>query len=604
MTTKRRTCTARPPLRQLPVRRPGEIYARRMTIADELERARALRFADDETAARDLLVSLMPQIEAADRDDQLLDVFAQLGEIYLVRGAADGVVECIRRIRDCLAIYESIQAGLRPDLAAMVTMSDADVVAMIRRFTLLTRFLDAGLAAAAADHIRARAALTTLLTTEQDPDLVDDFEYCAIIATVSCATALCDDDLYAQAEPLWQSALHRLDSISGRTDVSADRIRVLTGIAYGRFCVLTGRLLTAEPWLRRSGALAQRHSWQLSSARTLLERGAAAWSGGDHDTCERLVGEAYPVIAGHARAHDVSRCWLYFGLTRMAVGALEQADECWGHAETHWRELGKPLYVHRILLQRSWVAVFRSRFADAVELVAQARGWLDAAPERNWLAYARIDDHLGSIWRADALTDLGFDGLGHPDDSFAEVQARQLSALAVTSSEPGSPGYLRAMTKLEQAAELKVPAALAVDSVRYTMTDPDARQRWASSVSGPLLAGAFAVAWEWENAGLLSELVEYHSARGAFVDQQQSHSETGWASTATAPVPVDDVSELALAAGGVNDAAGRTLSRLGPLPPLQMNPGGPPVLARYRELAQTRYGCHVTATEKPWATWP
>ena len=66
-------------------------------------------------------------IEQADRDDYALEVFAQLGEIYLVRTAYDGVVESISRIRDCLAIYTAVRAGQRPDLAGQVSMSDAEV---------------------------------------------------------------------------------------------------------------------------------------------------------------------------------------------------------------------------------------------------------------------------------------------------------------------------------------------------------------------------------------------------------------------------------------------------------------------------------------------
>ena len=115
---------------------------------------------------------------------------------------------------------------------------------------------------------------------------------------------------------------------------------------------------------RRPG---QRSGWELATARTQLERAAACWLVGDHVSTEQLISQAYPVIERHARAHDLARCWLYLGLTRMASGALEAADECWEHAEQQWRDLGKPLHLHRILLQRSWIPIFWSRFGDAVE---------------------------------------------------------------------------------------------------------------------------------------------------------------------------------------------------------------------------------------------
>jgi hypothetical protein len=309
------------------------------------------------------------------------------------------------------------------------------------------------------------------------------------------------------------------------------------------------------------------------TARTLLERATATWSRGDQVATERLVGEAYPVIAEYARANDVSRCWLYFGLTRMGVGMLAAADESWGHAERHWRELGRPLHIHRILLQRSWIEILRGRYQEAIDKVEQARACLDESPRSSWLAYARLDDHLGTIWRAEAMADPVRDS---------------------------------AMSKLARAADLKLPAALAVDSVRYSIIDAEARAQWADCVSAPLLAGAFAVASDWGNVALTGELIEYHSARGTFsAEAMPGTAEVSeWSRVATAPVPISDVDELAQVAAGPNVTTGRSLTRLGPLPPLTMDPTGVPVLAGSRELALSRYGQHVTTDEAAWSTWP
>ncbi len=568
-----------------------------MSVPGELERARRLAFAADEIAARDLLLSLVPLIEDEDRDDLMLEVLAQLGEIYLARGADDGVRESIRRIRDCLAIYSGIAAGTMPDAAAQ----------MLRRYTRRAQFLEAGLAAAQGDHDRAAAALATLGDLGVDGE--DDGEHADLLthAQILCGTALCDDDLHVRSVPLWEQVLSALQGPAQpggnpRIDSQlADYVRIAGATAYGRFCVETGRLPEAEPWLRRAEARAQANGWELATARAQLERAAACWSARDQAATEQLSSKAYPVIARYARAHDVSRCWLYLGLTRMAAGALEAADQCWEHAERHWRELGKPLHIHRILLQRSWIAIFRGRFADAVELIAQAREWLDSSPRSSWLQYAQLDNHLGTAWRADALADLGLDAAGDPSDTWREVEARQANALGITRAHVGSPQYLRAATKLEQAAELKLPAALAVDSVRYSIAGADARSRWANRISAPLMAGAFAVAWEWDNTELISELIEYHSARGTFSTEPQAREagpEIGeWAATATTPVllETEPVTPVVTAV---------SLTRLGPLPPLRMQPDAPPIMSHYRALASQRYGRDVTAREPAWSTWP
>ncbi len=576
-----------------------------MSISGELERARRLALVADETGARDLLLSLVPAIEREDRDDLMLEVFAQLGDIYLARGANDGVHECIRRIRDCLAIYSGIAAGSMPEAAGQVTMSDTDVARMIRRYSRRAQFLHTGLAAAQGDHEGAETGLAELSAADDAfPELADEHARLIIHAQVLCATALCDDDLHLRSVSLWERVLGAIESLDD-TEFD-DQLRVAAATAYGRFCVETGRLTEAEPWLRRAGARAQARKWELANARTQLERAAACWSVGDHTTTEQLVSEAQPAIARYERAHDVARCWLYMGLTRLASGALEAADECWAHAERHWRELGKPLHLHRILLQRSWIAIFWSRFADAVELIAQARELLDSSPRSSWLQYAQLDNHLGTVWRADALADLGFDSSGDPDETLEETEARQAEGLGILHGEVGTPEYWRGMTKLEQAAELKVPAALAVDSVRFSIADADARSRWATSISAPILAGAFAVAWEWENTALISELVEYHSARGTFDTDPQRPAIGEWASTGTATVLVDTDPEpaTALAAAGPPAGARRSLTRLGPLPPLQMQPDSPAIMSHYRALALQRYGRDVTAAEPAWSTWP
>ena len=551
-------------------RAPAASYHSPVTMVSDLQRARRLIFTADEEVAKELLLSLGDQIEEVDRDDLMLEVYALLGEIYLVRTAYNGVEECLRRITDCLDIYRSIRAGTNPEAAAQATMSDIDVDHMICRYSRRAQFLRTGLAAAAhGDHEAAEAGLLVLTDDPSTalPDLAAEHRFLTTYARILCATALCDDDLHVRSVPLWEQVIDAIENTVGGSEFD-DFLLVVGATGYGRFCVETGRLSEAAPWLQRAGARAQKHGWKLATARTQLERGTVAWSVGDRAECQRLVHEAYPAIAEGYRAHDVSRSWLYLGLFSLSIEALDDAAERFGHAERHWREVEKPLHIHRILLQRSWVDIFRGDFAAAWERANEARELLDSWPRHSWLQYARLDDHLGTILRAEALAD--------PDTAAA---------------------------KLEQAAELKVPAALAVDAVRHAMTDADARMRWATHVSARILAGAFAVAWEWGNTELVSELVEYHSARGSFSTEPHEQA-ADWTETATAAVPVDTVDEYALVAAGAATVTGGALTRLGPLPPLQMDPTTAPIMSRYRALAFERYGCDVTADEVTWSTWP
>src|SRR4051794_39837591 len=117
-----------------------------MGAQSELERARSLIFAAKEEAAKEVLLAIGEQIEDGDRDDLLLEVLAQLGELYLVRTAYNGTEESIRRIEECLAVYRSIRAGTNPEAAAQVSMSDSEIDRMICRYARRTQFLRTGVA--------------------------------------------------------------------------------------------------------------------------------------------------------------------------------------------------------------------------------------------------------------------------------------------------------------------------------------------------------------------------------------------------------------------------------------------------------------------------
>ena len=133
--------------------------------------------------------------------------------------------------------------------------------------------------------------------TGEFPELVDEHGYLVTFARILCATALCDDDLHVQSVPLWEKVI---DTIGGTADGSEfdDHLLVLGATGYGRFCIETGRLAEAEPWLQRAG---HGHSggFEIGTARTQLERATAAWAADDRAHAQSLVHQAYPAIAGH-----------------------------------------------------------------------------------------------------------------------------------------------------------------------------------------------------------------------------------------------------------------------------------------------------------------
>ena len=287
----------------------------------------------------------------------------------------------------------------------------------------------------------------------------------------------------------------------------------------------------------------------------------------------RLVHEAYPAIAEQlAGPRRVAVLAVLRPDQPVSIEELDDADERLGHAERHWREVEKPLHIHRILLQRSWVDIFRGDFdARAKERAERGPRTAGCMAPAQLAAVRPARRPLGSIWRAEALADPAERG-------------------GQTGAGRRTQGARRPGRRLGAALDRPTPTR---------------RMRWATHVSARILAGAFAVAWEWENTELVSELVEYHSARGTFQRRATGPKPPTGLSTATAAVPVETVDEYALVAGGVAVVGRRVaLTRLGPLPPLQMDPNTARSLSRYRALACERYGRDVTADEAAWSTWP
>jgi hypothetical protein len=123
------------------------------------------------------------------------------------------------------------------------------------------------------------------------------------------------------------------------------------------------------------------------------------------------------------------------------------------------------------------------------------------------------------------------------------------------------------------------------------------------------MAGAFAVAWEWDNTSLVAELIEYHTARGAFAADADVVGSGEWAATATGATPITVLSDHAapdhpaVAAAATTSVSTPGLTRLSSLPPLQMHPGGDAILTEYRRLAGQRYARDITSDEPLWSTW-
>ena len=162
-------------------------------------------------------------------------------------------------------------------------MSDADVDHMLCRYLRRAQFLRTGLAAAAhGDHEAAEVGL--LVLTDDTLDCIPGPRRRTRVSGHARADSLCHCALRRRPVRAVGPAVGAGDRRHRRCG-RRQRVRRLSARprrhGYGRFCVETGRLAEAEPWLQRAGARARAAGWKLATARTQLERATARWAAGD-----------------------------------------------------------------------------------------------------------------------------------------------------------------------------------------------------------------------------------------------------------------------------------------------------------------------------------
>ncbi|WP_084515442.1 tetratricopeptide repeat protein [Nocardia acidivorans] len=148
---------------------------------------------------------------------------------------------------------------------------------------------------------------------------------------------------------------------------------------------------------------------------------------------------------------------------------------------------------------------------------------------------------------------------------------------------------------LARAVDLAVPAALALDAVRYELPDGAQRETWNRRIADPAMRLAFRYAYLAGDAGLLADLVESACA-GTTLDIDRLARQTARVSLdalepleplPTNPGPLNDALQLGTALAAVAARAGLPVA----LPPrVAVAPDGHIALAAGIAAAEQRYG--------------
>ncbi|MBB5937947.1 tetratricopeptide repeat protein [Streptomyces zagrosensis] len=407
------------------------------------------------------------------------------------------------------------------------------------------------------------AQTTTLLTAQLHQLLIQSLvnragtanalgDHAAAVASYRSALRTCDHlDALAQ-EPMWAlraatlinmaNALQEVGDLDGAQSV-LDQAHGLLASPFGggaeqQLGQEANSLLPA--CLQGLTSLAiRRQEW--ATAHELARRTLAATA---HQVPEMA---AHPLGNLAVTSLETGRFELADDYGQQALTAFEAAGDLVGAAETRLNLAGGYLRSHRLAQAEPLLLACQQFFEGAgmvnrsasglklLGMLAALRGERERARERYLRALAAFEACGAVVAAAHLRTELAVSAYaaGHFDEGEAELARAaavftahglgpQLAQLDLThamllesrhsadpdpESEPGEgPGW--GPTALARAVELAVPAALALDAVRFTLTGGYQRERWSRHIVAPAVRVAFRLATRAGDTRLVTELIE------------------------------------------------------------------------------------------------
>jgi len=399
---------------------------------------------------------------------------------------------------------------------------------------------------------------------------------------------------HREAVPHFDTALDDLPSASGRTTVELERalsVRELGRYDEAADVIDRVRRTTPELFARATyelGVTYLRMRGRQARARSLFRAAANAY---------RRAGD---------RAGDL-QCQFELARASVALGRLEEAVETYSGirraidvralpertAECELR-LGELLTrLGRLGDARTHLDAARARYQD----LESARGEADAD-----LRLAVLEGMEG---RRDAAEHrfvkafTVFRGLGlRADAATCEIERAQMWARAALRRTGAAAGRMR-----HRAADIAIPAALALDAGRYELNRSADRQSWSHNVVQDTRNAAFRLAFEAGDDRLVADLVLDARSVGTYAvaapgEETGESPDAGTAPSAggavsgVPPIDPEDAPQHALAASATWRILGGDGIRLG-LAPLVIAPRGDFALRAAIAAAKSRFGVGV-----------
>ncbi|MFD7286072.1 tetratricopeptide repeat protein [Streptomyces sp. NPDC059863] len=410
--------------------------------------------------------------------------------------------------------------------------------------------------------------------------------------------------------------------------LDADTAELLVGCLVS----LTALTIQREQWARahelaiESLEVVTRHHPHLSG-RPLLNLATIHEATGRPDLAEDFGHQAVAAFLASDTPAGVAEARQSLAQTYLRSGRLDEAAELLTTGQEYF--------------ERTGMGAQSALGLDLLGLLAVLRGDPVLADELYEQSVARFEESGAVVSAAEVRVRLAA-GL-HAEGRYEESEAHIQAALAVFAArglglrcaqadffhaalledrwvngqdappDPALPG---------RAVGLAVPAALAIDAVRFTLASGGQRERWHREFAAPAMGLAFRLAARAGAADLVSELIESQCAGTPLMDGSHGSDSSpdvevdAGAGTADGsasdrslapprflgpsafpepPAPGEqpgpmDTFRLGTALAGVAASAGL---RVSPPPRLALNPTGPVALDPYIRHAETRYGGRI-----------
>ncbi|MFB7761342.1 tetratricopeptide repeat protein [Streptomyces xiamenensis] len=279
---------------------------------------------------------------------------------------------------------------------------------------------------------------------------------------VALSTVAIQREDWPRAEQLTAEALEVVTRI--RPDLVGRPLMNVAALA-----LATGRYEPAEDFAEAALAACEAGREPAGAASVRLMLAQLYTATGRAEQAEPLLHAALAHTGPAGLTVETAVGWEQLGLLAASRGELDEAQALYGRAQSLLRQAGATPTEAALAVRRAEVAHLAGRPAEAEELLTHA---------------------------ADTFAALGL-GLRRAQTHLAHA------ALLERGGDPG---------QLARALDLAVPAALAIDAVRYGLAAGRQRDRWRRNVAEPALRLVFRLAARAGEALLVAHLIEVQCA--------------------------------------------------------------------------------------------